>query len=125
MLAALTALALALTAVPALAADLLEDPGSLTVAPNAGAAGGDALILPRGDLLNVRNIQGGVIGDTNLDIGAGSTQHPGDLVLQYDVGTGRVLFYDGEKRLVARVGPRRAVFRVPVVFRAGLRVRRR
>ena len=75
----------------------------LEVVPNGGAAGGPALYLPRGDLLNVRNIQGGVVGDTNLDIGAGSTANPGDIVLNWDVGR-RVLIYDGHKRLVASFG---------------------
>lgn len=75
----------------------------LTVIPHGGAAGGPALYLPDGDLLNVRNVQGGVIGDTNLDLGAGSTADPGDIVLNFDVGR-RVLLFDGHKHLVASFG---------------------
>jgi hypothetical protein len=74
------------------------------VEPNGGAAGGPALYLPRGDILNVRNIQGGVIGDLNLDIGAGSTEHPGSIVLNYDVGRCTVI-YDGRKHKLARFCP--------------------
>ena len=78
--------------------------GSVTTVPDGGAAGGDALYLPRGDILNVRNIQGGVLGDLNLDIGAGSTEHPGNVVFNYDVGRCTVIF-DGLKRELARFCP--------------------
>lgn len=81
-----------------------DDYAPMTVQARGGVEGGDALILPRGDILNVRNIQGGMIGDTNLDIGAGSTEHPGNLSLNYDVGR-RTLIYDGRKRLIASFGP--------------------
>lgn len=73
--------------------------------PGGGAAGGDALYLNRGDLIGVRNIQGGVVGDTNLDIGAGSTAEPGDIALNFDIGRD-TLIYDGHKHLLARFGPR-------------------
>jgi hypothetical protein len=112
--------ALALTgllAAPATAQDGYQPSGIL---PRASVEGGDALVLPEGDILNVRNIQGGVIGNTNLDIGAGSTQHPGDIVLNWDVGR-RTLVYDGKKRLVASFGPHGIVFYV----RPRIRIRRR
>jgi hypothetical protein len=90
------------------ATSVAEAPAPLSVVAGGGAAGGDALMLPNGDILNVRNIQGGTDtgtpGDLNLDIGAGSTQNPGDLVLNYDVGR-RTLLYDGQKHLVASFGP--------------------
>jgi hypothetical protein len=74
-----------------------------------GAAGGDALYLNNGDLIGVRNIQGGSMADPahgslNLDIGAGSTANPGDIAMNWDVGR-RVLIYDGHKHLVASFGP--------------------
>jgi hypothetical protein len=105
--------------------------GSVSTVPDGGAAGGDALYLPRGDILNVRNIQGGVIGDPNLDIGAGSTEHPGSLVLNYDVGRCTVIF-DGLKNPLARFCPGGITFfvrprvkrrRVALVPRAGRGVR--
>jgi len=78
------------------------------ILPGGGAAGGDALMVPNGDIIGVRNIQGGTLADPpeslNLDIGAGSTEHPGDLVLNFDVGRD-TLIYDGHKRLLARFGP--------------------
>lgn len=73
-------------------------PANLT--PHGGVEGGDALILPRGDILNVRNIQGGTIHDPNLDLGAGSSTHRGTLALNYDVGR-TVKIYDGHKHLLA------------------------
>jgi hypothetical protein len=84
--------------------------------PRGGVEGGDALVLPRGDILNVRNIQGGVIGNTNLDIGAGSTQHPGNIVMNWDVGR-KTLIYDGKKRLLASFGPHGIVFYVKPKYR--------
>jgi hypothetical protein len=86
-------------------AESVADYSGYSFVSHGGAAGGDALYLPNGDLLNVRNIQGGTVADgLNLDIGAGSTANPGDVVLNYDVGR-RVLIYDGQKRLVASFGP--------------------
>jgi hypothetical protein len=99
---------LALTLVPAAPADDL--PAPLSVQRHGGVAGGDALYIPRGDILNVRNIQGGVIGDTNLDIGAGSTQDPGSIAFQFDVGTGIVDFFNGRTVRIVRIGPDRAEF---------------
>lgn len=113
-------LAIAVVAVvlasPAIASHL----GRAYIAPDAGVEGGDALILPRGDILNVRNIQGGVVtgrrGDLNLDIGAGNSTHRGDIALQWDVGRCTRIF-DGMKRPIASFCPRRIVFYRRVVFR--------
>ena len=59
-----------------------------------------SLWLTAGDILNVRNIQGGVVsgdpGDLNLDLGAGSTQNPGTIVMNFDVGKNTEVF-DGRK----------------------------
>jgi hypothetical protein len=93
---------LALLAVPATAQDII---------PNGGAAGGPALMLPHGDILNVRNIQGGIVEDPNLDIGAGSTAHPGDIALNFDVGR-CVRIFDGRKHLLARFCPHAITFYV-------------
>lgn len=65
-----------------------------------GVEGGDSLVIPDGDILNVRNIQGGTIHDPNLDLGAGSSTHRGTLALNYDVGR-TVKIYDGHKHLLA------------------------
>ncbi len=111
--AAVTA-ALAL-AMPAVA----EAPVGYQFVAHAGANGGDALYLPMGDVLNVRNIQGGMVtgnrSDLNLDLGAGSSANRGDIVLNYDVGN-RVFIFDGRKRVLARFGPRGIVFyKKPIV----------
>jgi hypothetical protein len=109
-LAALAALAVTLAlAMPAVA----EAPAGWQFVAKAGANGGDALYLPMGDVLNVRNIQGGMVtsnpSDLNLDLGAGSSANRGDIVLNYDVGR-RVLIYDGQKNVVAKFGARGIVF---------------
>jgi hypothetical protein len=89
-----------------------DDPTVLVV-PRAGAAGGPAMYLPNGDLLNVRNIQGGTMSSDpsslNLDLGAGDTEHPGDVAINYDVGRD-VIIYDGHKRAVARIGSSGVIF---------------
>lgn len=103
--AALAALAFA----PATTAEDLYTPWYVDA--RGGAAGGDAIYLPRGDLLNVRNVQGGVPGGLNLDIGAGSTRHPGDVVLNYDVGRCTHI-YNGRKRKLASFCPRGITFYV-------------
>jgi hypothetical protein len=112
-LAAIAA-ALALGAL-ALSADATQP--ALHVVRGGGAAGGDAVYLPGGDLLNVRNIQGGTLGDLNLDLGAGNSHQRGNVVVNYDVGSD-LLVYDGHKHLVARIG------RSGIVFYAKPRVRR-
>jgi hypothetical protein len=94
--------------------------GAQTIEPNGGAAGGDALYLPRGDIIGVRNIQGGVAGDLNLDLGAGSTATPGNVAVNYDVGRD-TLIYDGRKHLLARFGPRGiTLYRRPRIVKASV-----
>jgi hypothetical protein len=106
--AAAVTVALAL-AMPAVA----EAPAGYQFVAKAGANGGAALYLPLGDVLNVRNIQGGMVtpnrGDLNLDLGAGDSVNRGDIVLNYDVGR-RVLIFDGHKKVVAKFGERGIVF---------------
>jgi hypothetical protein len=106
--AAAVTVALAL-AMPAVA----EAPAGYQFVAKAGANGGAALYLPLGDVLNVRNIQGGMVtsnrSDLNLDLGAGDSVNRGDIVLNYDVGR-RVLIYDGHKNVIAKFGGRGIVF---------------
>jgi hypothetical protein len=82
---------------------------SLGIVPRGGADGGDALYLNGGDIIGPRNLQGGGPSGSSFDIGAGSTNNPGDLVLNYDVGR-RVLIFDGHKHLVASFGPNGIAF---------------
>lgn len=116
-LGALAAVAVA----AALAGPSTAQAPSLTVVAGGGAAGGPALYLPNGDLLNVRNIQGGTLtdqrGSLNLDIGAGSTEHPGDVVTNYDVGR-CLLVYGGDKALVASFCPNGIHFYKKVTYEA-------
>lgn len=81
--------------------------------PRGGVAGGDAYVLPMGDIQGVRNIQGGRHtghkADRNLDIGAGSTEHPGVVAVNFDVGRALVIF-DGRKRKIASFSRRGIVF---------------
>ena len=90
-----------------------EAPAGYPFVTSGGASGGDALYLPLGDVLNVRNIQGEMVtsnrGDLNLDLGAGDSVNRGDIVLNYDVGR-RVLIFDGHKNVVAKFGARGIVF---------------
>jgi len=109
-LAALAALAVTLAlAMPAVA----EAPAGYQFVASGGANGGAALYLPMGDVLNVRNIQGGMVtsnrSDLNLDLGAGDSVNRGDIVLNYDVGR-RVLIFDGHKNVIAKFGGRGIVF---------------
>ena len=88
-------------------------PAGYQFVAKAGANGGAALYLPLGDVLNVRNIQGGMVtsdrSDLNLDLGAGDSVNRGDIVLNYDVGR-RVLIFDGHKNVIAKFGERGIVF---------------
>lgn len=107
---------------------ILVDPatGNHVVAFQMGAAEGPnrpSMYLPMGDILGVRNIQGGTAGaggNLNLDLGAGSTEHPGDIVLNWDVGK-RTRIYNGRKKLVADFSPGGIDFYVPVRFHKGAR----
>ena len=106
----------------------LIDPatGNLVLAVQMGAAEGPthpSLYLPMGDLMGVRNIQGGTAGkggNLNLDLGAGSSEHRGDIVLNWDVGR-RTRIYNGRKKLVADFSPGGIDFYVPVRFHRGAR----
>lgn len=55
------------------------------------------LVLFDGDIINVRNVQGGTPDNANLDLGAGSDTDRGNIVLNFDVGNGTGIF-DGRKR---------------------------
>lgn len=93
----ITLIVVALASILAFASATGADPLGLATEPApAGAAGGPVLSLARGDFIGVRNIQGGVHGDTNLDIGAGSTEEPGAISLNYDVGRNTTV-YAGQK----------------------------
>ena len=97
---------------PAVAVDLPP----LSVDPNGGAAGGDALYIPRGDILNVRNIQGGTPGDPSLDIAAGDAAHHGRTVVNWDLGKSFDIYAgyraDGTHKLLARFDRRGITFYV-------------
>lgn len=78
--------------------DIKAEDGRLLARLEEGAAAGPyvTLRLYRGDIINVRNIQGGVEGDLNLDISAGGEGDlAGALSLQYDNGSDTVI-YDGK-----------------------------
>lgn len=102
-------LVLVLFLVIATSVSALDSYAPISIVPHSGAEGGDALVIPNGDIINVRNIQGGVITDPNLDIGAGSAAHRGVLSLNYDVG-GRVIIYDGRKHPLAKFDSRGIYF---------------
>lgn len=93
--------------------------------PRGGLHGGDAWVIPLGQIQGVRDIQcgrhTGRRRDLNCDIGAGSSAHRGDISLNWDVGRCTVI-YDGRKRRIARFCPRRIDFYAPVRIR-GRRVR--
>lgn len=87
--------------------DLLAPDGTPVGRIEMGAAEGaqyPTLQLFNGDIINVRNVQGGVLtsetDDINLDIGAGSATNRGQIVMNWDVGNG-VLIYNGRKALSA------------------------
>jgi hypothetical protein len=82
-------------------ASLAQDPisivpgTSLAMVPRGGAAGGDAVYCNGCDVIGPRNLQGGGPGGQPFDIGAGSTEDPGNLVFNWDVGD-KSLFYAGQ-----------------------------
>lgn len=82
---------------------------SLGIVPGGGADGGDALYLNSGDFIGPRNIQCGGPGGAPCDIGAGSTEDPSNLALNFDIGRDTLIF-DGHKHLVARIGHSGIVF---------------
>jgi hypothetical protein len=119
MLALAIALAL-LLAFPATASNGIDCDPEVQDAPGGGIEGGPAILAGCGDLY-IRNIQGTAPpGELhNLDLGGGSTQDPGDVVVNYDVGRCLRVF-DGHKRIVMSVCPRRVVFHRTVRFRRGI-----
>jgi hypothetical protein len=81
-----------------------DDPYSpFTVIPGAALHGGDYLQCWMCDFVKVRNIQGGDMTNPpeslNLDIGAGSTENPGTVTFQWDVGDSTRI-YDGTKGIL-------------------------
>lgn len=107
MLRGLKILALTLGMLSITSPSLAQDPAipivpntSLALVPHGGAAGGDAVYCNNCDFIGGRNWQGG---DANLDIGAGSTQNPHDISLNWDVGRNTYV-YEGHKHLVASFG---------------------
>lgn len=64
------------------------------------AAGGPIMYINGGDIIGVRNIQGGVAADPNLDIGGGSAVDRGRVTINYDNGDGFIVF-DGREARVA------------------------
>jgi hypothetical protein len=59
-----------------------------------------SLYMPNGDIVGPRNMQGGSNFDPDFDIGAGSTQRPGDVNVNWDIGR-NLNVYDGRKHLIA------------------------
>jgi hypothetical protein len=119
-------IAAAVAAVVAPAGAAFGDIAGFTIIPGGGAAHGDAAYCDTCDIIGVRNIQGGSNREQNLDIGAGTTDRPGNLSLNYDIGRCTQVF-NGRKALIASMCPERVVFYVPVEFkqrvRASARVR--
>jgi hypothetical protein len=113
-LIALAALALA---APAGAQDIAAPPTYYPTGSLAGTGLWDCFLC---DVLGVRNVQCGKHtgrqGDLNCDIGAGSTEHPGNIILNWDVGKCTHV-YNGLKGRLASFCPRKIVFYAPVVFR--------
>jgi len=114
----LVAAAVAAVIAPATAA--FGDITGFTIVPGGGAAHGDAAYCDTCDIIGVRNVQGGSNREQNLDIGAGTTDRPGDLSLNYDIGRCTQVF-NGRKSLIASMCPERVVFYVPVEFKQRVR----
>jgi hypothetical protein len=76
--------------------NIYDSHGQLCASFTEGAAEGDypTLTLHRGDILNVRNVQGGTEESPNLDLGAGSSTKRGNIVCNWDVGNA-FLVYNG------------------------------
>lgn len=90
------------------------------------------LYMGGGDIVNVRNEQGGFdygdgrSGQYNLDHGAGSADHRGNIVNNYDVGNGDTT-YDGRKKLVWSINKgndRLIQSHLPMRIWAGAKIRR-
>lgn len=74
----------------------LKDPQTGTVVARIEMGGAEtkngavvaSILLPKGDIINVRNVQGGTVDNPNLDLGAGSAEKRGNVVINWDVGNG-------------------------------------
>lgn len=81
--------------------DIKGPDGQLVARLELGAAEGPGFATLRifnGDIINVRNVQGGTVDNPNLDLGAGdSGEHRGSVVVNWDVGNGFAVF-DGRKQ---------------------------
>lgn len=77
--------------------------GRLVASLTMGSAEGDypTLTLHMGDIINVRNIQGGTVESPNLDISAGDAVNRGHLSFQWDNGSDTAI-YDGNKASLLR-----------------------
>jgi len=106
--------------------EIVDQQGDLVGELRMGAAEGAflTLVIHRGDILNVRNVQGGTVENPNLDIGAGSAANRGDVVFNWDVGRG-VKIFGGRKNVLMSVNPAgdgRIHSHVPHRFHAGAMV---
>jgi hypothetical protein len=119
--------------------DIKDSTGKVIGRLEEGAAEGSQFITLRlfnGDILNVRNVQGGTVDNPNLDLGAGSdgTSGPrGNVVVNWDVGD-QFRVYNGRKTEVFGVNEKRTstsgvndrliTSRIPHRFYQGAFVRR-
>lgn len=112
--------------------DIRTPGGELVARFEQGAAEGSSFVtlrLFRGDLINVRNVQGGTVENPNLDLGAGSDGSSGPrgaVVVNWDVGDSFQVF-DGRKERVFAVNrrnSRRIDSHLPHRFYHGAYVRR-
>ena len=87
--------------------------------PVGGVNGGGVFWEPNGDAY-FRNYGGGTNKDPNVDIGAGSTEHPGTLSLNWDVGK-KVIIYDGKKNKLAEFSSKGIFFYKKPKFRVSRR----
>jgi hypothetical protein len=110
--------------------NIYDSHGQLCASITEGAAEGDypSLTLHRGDILNVRNVQGGTVESPNLDLGAGSSSVRGNIVCNWDVGNG-LLVYDGRPKTgrqpllaVNRANNHRVETNAPLYAHAGVKV---
>jgi hypothetical protein len=76
--------------------DIKSPSGNVVARLEMGAAEGSEYVTLRifdGDIINVRNVQGGTTDNPNLDLGAGdSGAHRGSVVVNWDVGNEFAVF---------------------------------
>jgi hypothetical protein len=92
-------------------AQLLPSSPSVQVIEGGGAAGGPALYMNNGDLIGVRNIQGGTSDGRGLDIAAGNAKQRARTAINFDLGKSLDV-YDGHGKLLARFDRRGITFYV-------------